>query len=119
MLLQHAQNLGLNRGAHVADFVEEQAAAIGLLEAADALPIGARERALFVAEQFGFEQRLGQRRAVHLDEVPRSAQRVVMDRARDQLLARARFAANQHRRVALRHLADDAEHALQRGRWCR
>ena len=40
--------------------------------------------------------------------------RVVMDGAGDQLLARARLAANQHRRVALRHLAHDAEHALQR-----
>ena len=114
MLLQHAQNLGLNRGAHVADFVEEQAAAVGLLEAADALAIGAGEGALLVSEQLRLEQRLGKRRAVHLDEVPRRAMRVVMDRAGDELLAGARFAADQHRRVALRHLAHDAEHALQR-----
>ena len=56
-------------GAHVADFVEEQRAAVGLLEAADALLVGAREGALLVAEQLGLEQVLLQRRAVHLHEV--------------------------------------------------
>ena len=37
VLLQHAQELGLRARAHVADLVEEQRAAVGLLEAADAL----------------------------------------------------------------------------------
>ena len=71
VLLQHAQDLGLRARAHVADFVEEQRAAVGLLEAADALAIGAGERALLVAEQLGLEQVLLQRGAVHLDEVAR------------------------------------------------
>ena len=38
-----------------------------------------------------------------------------MRRAGDQFLARAGFAANEHRRVALRHLLDEVEHALQGG----
>ena len=114
MLLQHAQDLRLRVGAHVADFVEEQRAAVGLLEAADALLVGAGERALFVAEQLRFEQVLLQRRAVHLDEVARRAQRVVVDRAGDQLLAGARLAADQAGRVALGDLLDDREHRLQR-----
>ena len=114
MLLQDPENLGLDRGAHVADFVQEQAAAVGLLEAADSLAIGAGEGALLVAEQLRLEQRLGQRRAVHFDEVARRAVRVVMNRAGDELLARARLAPDQHGRVALRHLAHDAQHALQR-----
>ena len=71
MLLEHAQDLGLRVGAHVADFVEEQRAAVRLLEAADALFVGAGERALLVPEQFRFEKVLLQRRAVHLDEVAR------------------------------------------------
>ncbi len=37
-----------------------------------------------------------------------------MDRAGDQFLAGARFAADQHRGVALRHFPDHAKHALQR-----
>jgi hypothetical protein len=51
VLLQHAQDLGLRVRAHVADFVEEQRAAVSLLEAADALLVRARERALLVTEQ--------------------------------------------------------------------
>ena len=42
VLLEHAQDLGLRAGAHVADLVEEQRAAVGLLEAAVALLVGAR-----------------------------------------------------------------------------
>ena len=40
----------------VADLVEKDRAAVGLLEAADAPGVGAGERAAFVAEQFAFEQ---------------------------------------------------------------
>ena len=101
VLLQDAQDLRLRVGAHVADFVEEQRAAVGLLEAADALLVGAGERALLVSEQLGLEQVLLQRRAVDLDEVARRAQRVVVDGAGDQLLAGARFAADEAGRVAL------------------
>ena len=56
MLLQDAQDLGLRVGAHVADFVEKQRAAIGLLEPADPLLVGAGERALLVAEELGLEE---------------------------------------------------------------
>ena len=49
--LQHAQHLGLRLGAHVADFVEEDRAAVGLLELADLLLGRAGERSLLVAEQ--------------------------------------------------------------------
>ena len=38
----------------------------------------------------------------------------MVDRARDELLAGSRLAANQHGRVALGHLLHDAEHALER-----
>ena len=43
------------------------------------------------------------------------AERVVVERAGDELLAGARFAANEHRRVALRDLLDDVEHVPQPG----
>ena len=67
-----------------------------------------------MAEQLRLEQVLLQRRAVHLDEVAAGAQRVVVDGAGDQLLAGAGLAADEHGRVALGHLADHAEHPLQR-----
>ena len=53
---QHAQQARLQRRGHVADLVEEQRAAVGLLEAAAALRVRAGERALLVTEQLGLEQ---------------------------------------------------------------
>ena len=57
-LLQDAQHLGLRLGAHVADFVEEDRAAVGLLELADLLLGRAGERPLLVAEQLRLDQLL-------------------------------------------------------------
>jgi hypothetical protein len=58
----------------------------------------ARERALLVAEELGLEDRLGQRRAVDGDERARQPRRLLVDRARDELFARARLTEQQHRR---------------------
>ncbi len=51
-LLQHAQQLGLHECGHVADFVQEQRAAMGLLKLAQMPGCGAGEGAFFVAEKF-------------------------------------------------------------------
>ena len=67
-LLQHAQKLRLHGRTHLRDFVEEQHAARGLLDLARVHCLRARERAALVAEQLGFEQLFGQRRAVERDE---------------------------------------------------
>ncbi len=65
---EHAQQARLQRQRHVADLVEEQRAAIGLLEAAGVAARGAGERAGLVAEQFRFEQFGRNRRGVERDE---------------------------------------------------
>jgi len=49
-LLQHAQQLGLQLVRHLADLVEQQRAAAGLLESPLPLAIGAGEGAPLVAE---------------------------------------------------------------------
>ena len=49
--LQHAQQAGLRLGRHVADLVQEQRAAGGLLEAPDAAVERAGEGAALMAEQ--------------------------------------------------------------------
>ena len=85
-LLQHAQQLHLQRRAHRADLVEEQRALVRLLEAALARADRAGERAAHVAEQLGLEQRLRNRAAVERDEAVRAARAVVVDRARDHSL---------------------------------
>ena len=105
-------------GAHVADFVEEDRAAVGLLELADLLLGGAGERPFLVAEQLRLDQLLGNRRAVHLHEPLAAAQAVAVDRPRDQLLADAALALDQHGRVGRRRAADRGHHLLA-ARRCR
>ena len=56
MPFQNAQQLGLALQRHLADFVEEQRAQVGLLEEADVVAVGAGERAGFVAEELAFHQ---------------------------------------------------------------
>ena len=67
-LLQHAQQLRLQAERHVADLVEEEGAAGGGLELADAALGGAGERAALVAEELALEQLVRDRRAVERDE---------------------------------------------------
>ncbi len=59
---------------------------------------GAGERAPRVAEELGFEQRLGDRAAIDGDKRPRRARAVAVNRAGHQLLARAAFAEDEHGR---------------------
>ena len=67
---------------------------------------GAGERALLVTEDLALEQRLGNRGAVDRDERKRRARTELMDRLRHELLARARFAGDEHRRLGRRRLLD-------------
>ena len=50
LILQDAQHFHLCHRRHVADFVEEEGAAVTLLEFADTLAVGPGECALFVSE---------------------------------------------------------------------
>ncbi len=88
----------------------------GRFEFALAARDGAGERALLVAEQLALDQLARERRAIHRDERLARARTSKMNRARDQLLAGARFAANQNRHVGRRDLVDRLEHAHHRAR---
>ncbi len=101
-LLDGAQQLGLQARIHLADFVEQQRAAIGFLELADAPCDGAGEGALLVAEQLGFQQVLRDRGAVDGDEGLFGAGRASMDVAGEDFLAGAAFAGDQNRGVGRR-----------------
>ena len=72
LLLQHAQQLRLQRQRHLGDFVEQQRAALRLLELAGMRGVRAGEGAPLVAEQHRFEHVLGNGRAVDGDEVASS-----------------------------------------------
>ena len=75
----------------------------------------ARERAFDVAEQLRLEQVLGHRAAVDRDERLILARARAMNRAREQLLARARFAGDQHARLGIRDHARLLQAAFHRG----
>ena len=79
---------------HVADFVEKDGAALGLLKPADMAAGGAGERSFFVAEQFGFDQLRRNRGAVQRDEGSAGPRTALMQRARHQFFSRAGLAEN-------------------------
>ena len=106
LFLQHAQQLGLQGQRHVADLVEQQGAAIGPLELAiAALALGPGVGACRHAEKLGLEQGVGHRRDVHADEGFGRARAGGMDAMREQFLAGAGFAQQQHGAVGLRYTA--------------
>src|SRR3989440_11579454 len=91
---------------HVADLVEKKGATVRQLELAELALLGIGEGAPLVTEELGFEQRSRNGRRRHRDERPSRAPTVMVDRARDQLLAGARLAAQQHGDVAGRDAPD-------------
>ena len=74
----------------------------------------ARERAFHVAEELALEQLVRNRRAVDLDERPLAARAARVDDVRDELLADAGLALDQHARRRLRDGLEPREHLLQR-----
>ena len=62
--LEEAQQQALHAHRHLADLVEKHRALVGVFELAGLVAVGAGEAALDVAEQLGFEQRLGDAGAV-------------------------------------------------------
>jgi hypothetical protein len=74
----------------------------------------ASERALLVAEQFGFDQFRRDGRAVDLHKRPRGEGAVLMDMRREQLLASAGFTNWQHARIRSRGHAGLFHGALER-----
>ena len=115
-LFERAENFGLQPQRQIADLVEEQRAAVRELELARLARHRAGKGALLMPEQLGFQQVVGNRRAIDRDKRPVGpiAQRV--ERAREQLLARAAFPLKQHGGVGARRALQRHNHLLQRGR---
>jgi hypothetical protein len=105
-VLQHAQQSYLRRRRELADLVEEQRAAVGPFEPTLALAHRAREAAALVAEQLRVDELGGDRPAVDADERLGRSLRPGVERPRDDLLARARLAEQQHRHVGATHEID-------------
>src|SRR6266700_659932 len=67
-LLQYPEQLDLHGQSHLTDFIEKDGAAIGHFKQPAFVLICAGECALYVAEQFAFQQCLGKRSAIDGDE---------------------------------------------------
>ena len=113
-LLQRPQEHHLRLRGQLADLVEEERALVGQLEAADPPPRRAGEGALLVAEQLAGDDAGGEGGAVDGDEQPLPARAELVDRPRDQLLARAGLAEDQHGAVGRGDLPDGRTHRLHR-----
>lgn len=101
-LLQHPQQARLQARRHVADFIEEQHAAIRLTDLADiAFGVGAGKRPRRIAEQFGLDQRFRQRRAVDRHEVAVAPATFLKQAAAEVLLAAAGFAGHAQRKAGV------------------
>ena len=109
-LLQDAQQAELHRGAHLADLVEEDGAAVASRRGLAALPVPG-EGPASVAEELRFEQGFGERTAVLRDEAGGPARAIVVEEPREELLPRAGLPEQQHRGVAVEHLAGKAHRA--------
>src|SRR5262245_46069500 len=116
LILKQAKHLRLRRGRHVADLVEENRAAVGLLEVPDPLPVSAGKRALLVAEQLAFQKRIGDRSAVDRHEWLVRTLAVLIERPRDKLLPRSALAKNQHGYILNRHATNRLVHLLHHRR---
>ena len=98
-LLQNAQQFDLKRQAKLADFIEQQGAALRRLEPAGMALYRAGKRPFFMAEQLRFRQAFAERAAVDGQKRPVAARAMVMQVAGDDLLTGAGFADNQHGRL--------------------
>ncbi len=105
--LEGAEQFHLGVERQLADLVQEQGRAVGILEAADMAVEGAGERALFVAEQHRFDEIFGDRAAIDGVELLLAARRGGVDRLGDDLLARAALALDQHRDAGAGGLGGD------------
>jgi len=79
---KNAQQFRLHRNGHVANFIEKERAAFRLLEFANVFCRRARERSLFVAEEFRFDQLRGDRGAIQRNEGIVMALRLLMNGSR-------------------------------------
>ena len=115
-ITQHPQQTGLQIELHVADFIQEQGATVGLLEAATAHGLRTREGPAFVTKQFTLEQIFGNGRGVDGHKRTAGTLRMFVQCTCHQLFARTGFARDHHGHIALAQAANGAKHVLHG--WC-
>ena len=113
--LQHAQELRLQGGRKIGDFVQEDAAPVRQLQQPHLVRHGAREGPFDVAEQFAFDHAFREAGAIHDLVRPVMVGTSVMDGTRDQFLAGAGLSDDQDRGMDRRHVLDHPQKSLEHG----
>ena len=108
-LLDHAEQLHLEGGRHIADFVHEERAAIGDLKEAGLVTDGTGECAATMTKELALEEVVVECAAVGGDKLLVCATRALMNRLRNKLFSRPVFAEHEHRRVALANALQQLE----------
>ena len=103
LLFQGTQYFGLRLQTHVSDFIQKQGSAISLLKLAFFVRRRPRKRRFAMPEELAVDQVFWNRGAVHLDKHFIFARALHVDGVRDQFLAGARLAVDQHATVGGRH----------------
>ena len=106
--LKHAEEVDLHREGNIADFIQEQGAAIRRGKQPFLVLDRSGKGPLDMPEKLTLQQVLGKDTAIHRDERPLPGAAFV-NGAGDQLLARAAFPENQHGGLTVRDLADQLE----------
>ena len=95
-VLEEAEHQRLHAQARLADFVEEDGAAVGELEQAGLVAVGAGEAAAHMTEQLRLEQRIGNRGAVERDQLDVAASALLVNQPRDDFLADTALASEEN-----------------------
>ena len=114
MLLQHAEELGLQGKGELADFIEKDRSAFRRAEHAQHRLLGARERAANMAEELALEKTLADTRAIDRDKGPVGPLTLGKKPPGNQLLPRAAFTFDQNAAVGGRHLVNKPQHITNR-----
>ncbi len=115
LLLQDAQQLGLQLQRNVTDLVEEERSLVRQFEASDLARDGSGEGASLVAEELALQQAHGNGRAVDLDEGALAPRTAIVNGARDQFFAGAGLAFDEHRGVGGRDGLNLLQYVAQSG----
>ena len=98
-VLNDPQQLRLQVQRNIANFIEEERSAVGLLKLAHMVRVRICESALDVAEQFALKQRFSNRTSIHRHHRLAAAQALSMYFARQHILAGAIFAGDENRGI--------------------
>src|SRR3984893_14607909 len=114
--LQHPQECNLSVQRHLADFVQENGSSVRQFKSTEAALHRPGERALFVAKEFGSNQRWGKRCAVHAHEGALRTTRSLVDGAGDQFLTSSTLSTNKNARIGGSNFHYPGKHSMQRRR---